>query len=122
MRSTVRLLWVMIVLFCGSLLWPAVAAEQPADPSLIEQGKTIAFDRRKGNCLSCHMIQNGELPGNAGPPLVVMKARFPNKADLRAQIWDPMVRNPQTIMPPFGRHGILSEDEIDKIVEFVYSL
>ena len=98
----------------------AVAAE--AGKSVIEQGKEIAFNRKKGNCLACHQIEGGSLPGNIGPPLVAMKARFPDKAKLRAQIWDATRNNPNSIMPPFGRHKILSEDEIDKIVEFIYTL
>jgi sulfur-oxidizing protein SoxX len=51
-----------------------------------------------------------------------MKARFPDKAVLRAQIWDSTKNNPNTMMPPFGRHEILTEAEIDKVVEFIYSL
>ncbi len=88
----------------------------------IAEGKKLAFNRKKGNCLACHQIAGGALPGNAGPPLMSMKARFPDKAKLRAQIWDPTVRNPNTIMPPFGRHEILTEAELDKVVEFIYSL
>ena len=68
------------------------------------------------------MISGGSLPGNIGPPLVAMKARFPNKADLRAQIWDATAKNPNTIMPPFGKHQILSEKEVDLITEFIYTL
>jgi sulfur-oxidizing protein SoxX len=41
---------------------------------------------------------------------------------LRAQIWDPTARNPNTVMPPFGRHRILSEDEIDLIVDYIHTL
>src|SRR5512143_405672 len=93
-----------------------------ADDSVIAEGKKIAFDRVKGNCLACHMIEGGELPGNIGPPLVAIKARFSDKAKLRAQIWDSTRSNPNSIMPPFGRHEILTESEIDKVVEFVYSL
>jgi sulfur-oxidizing protein SoxX len=93
-----------------------------ADDSVIAEGKKIAFDRAKGNCLACHMIEGGEMPGNIGPPLVGMKQRFPDKAKLRAQIWDSTRNNPSSIMPPFGRHEILTESEIDKVVEFVYSL
>ena len=51
-----------------------------------------------------------------------MKARFPDKAKLRAQVWDPQVANPGTRMPPFGKHKILSEKEIDAIVEYLYTL
>jgi L-cysteine S-thiosulfotransferase len=93
-----------------------------ADQSVIEQGKKIAFDRKLGNCLACHKIEGGDLPGNIGPPLVAMKARFPDKAKLRAQVWDSTRNNPNTMMPPFGRHEILTEAQIDKVVEFVYSL
>ncbi len=93
-----------------------------ADDSVTEQGKQVAFDRKKGNCLACHQIEGGDLPGNIGPPLVAMKARFPDKSKLRAQIWDSTKNNPNTMMPPFGRHQILTEDEIDKVVEFIYTL
>jgi len=93
-----------------------------ADVSVVKQGKQIAFDRKKGNCLACHQIEGGDLPGNIGPPLVAMKARFPDKAKLRAQIWDSTKNNPNSMMPPFGRHQILTEDEIDKVVEFIYTL
>jgi len=53
---------------------------------------------------------------------VAMKARYPDKAKLRAQIWDPTAKNPATIMPPFGKHEILTEDEIDAVVEWVWTL
>jgi sulfur-oxidizing protein SoxX len=85
-------------------------------------GQAIAFDRSAGNCLSCHMIPGGELPGNVGPPLIQMKLRFPDRAVLRAQIWDAAVRNPNTVMPPYGRHNILTEDEIDHVVDFIHSI
>ncbi len=108
------------MLLTGFALAPQVASA--ADASVIADGKAIAFDRKKGNCLACHMIAGGDLPGNIGPPLVGMKARFPDKAKLRAQIWDATVANPNSMMPPFGRHEILTEGEIDKVVEFIHSL
>ena len=93
-----------------------------ANADMVGDGKKVAFDRKKGNCLSCHMIAGGDLPGNIGPPLIAMKARFPNKADLRAQIWDATEKNPNTIMPPFGKHRILTEKEVDLVTEFIYTL
>ena len=90
--------------------------------SVIEEGRKIALDRKKGNCMACHVMDGATLPGNIGPPLVAMQARFPDKAKLRAQIWDSSQINPRSLMPPFGRHEILTEDEIDKVVEFVHSL
>ncbi|RCX29893.1 sulfur oxidation c-type cytochrome SoxX [Thioalbus denitrificans] len=100
----------------------ALAAHTEEHATIIDQGKEIAFDRRKGNCLACHAIPGGVSPGNIGPPLIVMNKRFPSKEKLREQIWDPSQNNPDTMMPPFGRHMIISEDEIDKIVEFIWSL
>lgn len=106
----------------GSLaMAPALTTAQDA-PSLVEQGKKVAFDRRKGNCLACHAIAGGDLPGTIGPPLIAMKARYPDKAKLRAQIYDARQANPATVMPPYGPHAILSSEEIDKIVEFIYTL
>jgi sulfur-oxidizing protein SoxX len=88
----------------------------------VAEGKQLAFDRKKGNCLACHSVADGVSPGNIGPPLIAMKARFPDIQVLRQQIWDPTVKNPQTIMPPFGKHGIVTEDELDKIVAYIYTL
>lgn len=123
MRKTARLITTASALatVIGALsLSPQLAVA--ADAQVIEEGKQIAFDRKKGNCLACHQIEGGDLAGNIGPPLVAMKARFPDKSKLRAQIWDSTKANPNTMMPPFGRHEILTESEIDKVVEFVYSL
>jgi len=99
---------------------PAIAEENT--PEYIAEGKELAFNRKKGNCLACHAIDDGTLAGNGGPPLVDMKARYPDIARLRAQIWDSTEQNPNTIMPPFGRHRILSEEEIDKITAYVHTL
>jgi L-cysteine S-thiosulfotransferase len=107
-----------LLLLC---LIPAMSAAAPV-LDRIAMGKAIAFDRNAGNCLSCHMIADGELPGLIGPPLIQMKVRFPDRSVLRAQIWDPAIRNPDTVMPPYGRHSILTEDEVDLIVDFIYSI
>ena len=100
----------------------SIATVNAGDMSVVEEGKKIALDRKKGNCLACHLITGEEQPGNIGPPLIVMKARFPDKAMLKAQISDPRTSNSNTIMPPFGAHGILTADELDKITEYIYSL
>ncbi len=85
-------------------------------------GKKIAFDRKKGNCLACHDMDDGDMSGNIGPPLIVMKTRFPDRAVLKAQIWDATVKNPISIMPPFGKHRILSNNEIEKLLDYLYTL
>ena len=88
----------------------------------IEQGRALAFERSKGNCLACHVIEGGDLAGNYGPPLVSMKARYPDRAKLREQIWDASIQDPNTRMPPFGRHRILTEEEIDLVVDYILTL
>ncbi|CAB9539322.1 Sulfur oxidation cycle carrier protein SoxY-Cys110-persulfide--sulfur compound transferase, SoxX subunit [Bathymodiolus brooksi thiotrophic gill symbiont] len=85
-------------------------------------GKELAFDRKLGNCLACHSVSDGGQPGNIGPPLIAMKARFPDKAVLRAQIWDATVKNSKSLMPPFGKHKVLTENQIDKVTDFIHSL
>ena len=100
----------------------SIAIAAKTGTSDIEKGQEIAFNRKKGNCLACHNIKGGKLPGNIAPPLVAMQQRFPDKAKLRAQIFDSTVANPNSIMPPFGRHKIISDKEIDLVTEFIHQL
>jgi len=122
MRRIVRnlLLTVPALLLGGMLLAPPAAIADEA--AMAKEGKSLAFNRKKGNCLACHAIGDGASPGNIGPPLFSMKQRFKSQADLRAQIWDATQRNPTTPMPPFGRHKVLSDGEIDKIAAYIWSL
>jgi len=88
----------------------------------VAQGQSLAFDRGKGNCLACHTMVGGDVPSSVGPELVNMKDRFPNRADLVAILTNEQTRNPQTVMPPFGRNQILTSAEIEKIVDFLLTL
>ena len=118
MRVRLITIFISIVIMLVSMLATSFAATEEE----IAQGKELAFDRKKGNCLACHAITGGKLAGNIGPPLVAMQARFPAKREVRAQIVDPTVKNPRTIMPPFGKHGILTDKEINLITEYIYTL
>ena len=119
-KSTHRLSHVAgsLLILAGSML----AVPQMAAADAVEDGKKVAEDRKKGNCFACHDYPGAEQAGNIGPRLENMKSRYPDKAQLRARIWDETKFNPNTIMPPFGKHKILSEDEVDKVTEFFYSL
>ena len=119
-RSTLAAAGALIIVMGSLTLTPNVASAEGA--SAIEEGKKVAFHRKKGNCLACHKMAGGSLEGNISPALVNMKARYPDKAKLRAQISDPTTSNPNTIMPPYGKHKILTKSELDKVVEFVYTL
>mgnify|MGYP003651473369 FL=1 len=126
--ALLRLSSVPLALLGGVMLATAAVAGSaeslPAEQAIarIEAGRALAFDRKKGNCLACHHIEGGELAGNTAPPLVAMQARFPDRNKLVAQIVDARTNNPLTLMPPFGAHGILSTEEIDLLVDFLYSL
>ena len=97
-------------------------AQAPAPAPAPMPGQVIAFDRSKGNCLACHTMRGGDVPSNVGPELSGIKARFPKRADLVAILTDEEARNPQTVMPLFGRNQILDAAEINKIVDFLYTL
>jgi sulfur-oxidizing protein SoxX len=86
-----------------------------------QDGEHLAFDRAKGNCLTCHEIKGGPDPGNVAPPLADMKTRFPDRKELTAIISDETKRNPLTVMPPFKRNLILTDQEIESIVDFLYT-
>jgi sulfur-oxidizing protein SoxX len=105
---------------CLGLLTPLTVSA--ADDADIAKGKELSFNKKKGNCLACHDIAGGKLPGNIGPPLVAMKARYPDFEKLKSQISDARKNNPNTIMIPFGPHSVLSAKEIDLVSKFIYTL
>ncbi len=109
-----------VVVFGGVALATAFGA--CAQPPPASPGEALAFDRAKGNCLACHTMRGSDVPSNVGPELKDMKARFPDRADLVLILTNEEARNPQTVMPPFGRDMILSADEINQIVDFLYTL
>jgi L-cysteine S-thiosulfotransferase len=115
-RPSPSLLLLALLLGLTVPVMPAHAQSKAAE------GQKIAFDRAKGNCLSCHDIKGGDLPGTIGPALKDIKSKYPDRKDLVAILTDESLRNPQTAMPPFGRNRILTEQEIDAIVEFLQTL
>ncbi|MCU7939222.1 MAG: sulfur oxidation c-type cytochrome SoxX [gamma proteobacterium symbiont of Bathyaustriella thionipta] len=124
-RKSKGLLGLASALLVGVSLSSSAALAADAGSKLssnIEEGKKLSFSRPKGNCLACHMIKDGASPGNIAPPLIVMKTRFPDRQVLKDQIFDASKRNPETSMPLFGRYEILSEEELDKVVDYIYSL
>jgi L-cysteine S-thiosulfotransferase len=103
----------------------AIGAAMPlpaARAQSVSEGQRLAFDRSKGNCLTCHEIKGGDLPGTIGPVLRDIKSKYPDRDELVAILTDETKRNPQTVMPPFGRNRILTEQEINAIVDFLQTL
>jgi sulfur-oxidizing protein SoxX len=110
------------VLRAAAVAVAMMAATPAAAQSGAADGQKLAFDRGKGNCLTCHEIKGGDLPGTIGPKLENLKAKYPDRGDLVAILTDETRRNPQTVMPPFGRNRILTEQEINAIVDFLQTL
>jgi sulfur-oxidizing protein SoxX len=113
-------------LILAAVLALSIGAVAPSRPALAQsaaaEGQKLAFDRGKGNCLTCHQIKGGDLPGTIGPELKDIKSKYPDRNDLVAILHDETKRNPQTVMPPFGRNRILTEQEINAIVDFLQTL
>jgi L-cysteine S-thiosulfotransferase len=113
-----RLPALTLALVMGAFLSAGTAHAQSA----AAEGQKLAFDRSKGNCLTCHVIKGGNLPGSIGPELIDIKSKYPNRADLVAIVHDETERNPLTVMPPFGRNRILTPKEIEAVVDFLQTL
>ncbi len=137
MRSTTSVAVRMSIL--GLLLGPlaispsANAAGEMPDKQTCEttkkpivSGGCVATDKSRGNCMACHQFEGLEAAGleagNIGPPLLAMKVRFPDKKQLRDFIWDATKFNPNSSMPPYGKYDVLTEKEIDLLLEWLYSL
>jgi len=110
----------LAALFTGASVMPQVASAAGAESAA--KGKEIAWARKQGNCLACHMMKDGVSPGDIGPPLVAMKARFPDRSKLFNQIYDATKSNADTRMPPFGKHKILSNADINAVIDYLYTL
>ena len=88
-------------------------------------GLALFTDPAKGNCIACHQVPEGAGPAvraNVGPRLDAARLAGWDRARLRALLDDPMRANPDTVMPPFGRHRILEPAEIERIIDYLHAL
>lgn len=79
----------------------------------------------KGHCIACHQLPEGSGPAtraDLGPKLAGARMRELGKPALRRLLDDPLPQQPETLMPPFGKHRILEPAEIDRLVEFLHAL
>src|ERR1043166_153706 len=93
------------------------------DPAL---GAKLAADRtRGGSCLACHVMGpagGADLPGNVGPDLSEIGNANKDEEKLYNFVYDARVYVPDTLMPPWGTHGLFNEEEIGHIVAFLKTL
>jgi sulfur-oxidizing protein SoxA len=89
-------------------------------------GQKLVADRsRGGSCLACHVMGpagNADLPGNVGPDLSEIGNAGREDEWLFNYVNDARVYNPETVMPPWGTHGLFNEQEIYDIVAFLKTL
>lgn len=90
------------------------------------KGAVLVADRnRGGSCLACHTMGpagGATLPGNVGPDLSELGNAGREDEWLFNYVFDARVYNPETVMPPWGGHGIFSDAEINDIVAFLKTL
>jgi len=112
---------------------PQSLTGQPGDPA---NGRKVAINRKKGNCLACHVMPIPDQPyhGKVGPDLTGIGSRY-DAAELRLRVVNPKVVNPDTIMPAFYRNDglhrvlkgfdgttILSAQEVEDVVAYLATL
>jgi len=122
-RRKLKFRLAVVLLIGGSYLYsmPSARADDAANAAA---GRLLAFEIAKGNCLACHQFpgdSGANTLANIGPPLLAIRSRYPDRTHLRSRLWDPMLTNPNTVMPPFGKHKILSGDEIELIIDYLYT-
>ncbi len=112
---------------------PQSLTGKAGDPA---KGRKTAINRKKGNCLACHVMPVPEQAdhGAVGPPLNGVGSRL-GAGEIRLRIVNPKVVNPDTIMPAFyriyGLHRvqkkwrgktIISAQEVEDIVAYMMTL
>ena len=110
-----RRLAAVLALACG--IATSTLAQVPA--------RELFMRADKGHCIACHQLPEGAAPAtraDLGPRLEGARMRALGKTALREAIVDPTRANPDTVMPPFGRHRLLDAAEIERLVEFLHAL
>ena len=113
----------MLGLFLKVAIISTATAQTPLQtPPNLAAGEAIALDPTRGNCNACHQFPNApKATGKSklGVSLSGIRAKYPDDKKLRALIWDASQTYSQTIMPPYGKHRILSEAEIDDLMAWL---
>jgi sulfur oxidation c-type cytochrome SoxX len=84
----------------------------------VGRGQALAWEW----CVTCHTLPGDEWPGNVGNSMLHYKKFNHPDALVFQQIYDARVYNPTTTMPPFGRFGLLNEQDIGDLVAYLQSL
>lgn len=101
------------------------------------KGEKTFINRKLGNCLACHQVtalSSHPFHGEIGPSLDGVADRY-DEAQLRLQVVNAKVINPDTIMPAFYRNDgfervlkkfkgkpILNADQVEDIIAYLKTL
>lgn len=112
---------------------PEPLTDQAGDPV---KGREIAINRKKGNCLACHImpIPEQSFHGEIGPDLSGVGSRY-EIGELRLRVVNPKVFNSDTMMPAFYRTDgfhrvgkkfqgktILNPQEVEDLLAYLMTL
>jgi sulfur-oxidizing protein SoxA len=106
-------------------------------PGNSERGRAVVIHPQQGNCLACHEIPalaDEPFHGDVGPSLAGVADRL-DEGELRLRVVEPKVVNPDTIMPAFYKteglyrvmpkfegKPILSAEQVEDVVAFLFTL
>ena len=112
---------------------PKPLTATPGDP---QKGLATMINRKKGNCLSCHVAPKVDQPyqGKIGPEFAGVADRW-SEAEIRAIVVNSKLNNPDTIMPgfhvvddlhrvlkKFEGKPILTAQEVEDVVAYLVTL
>lgn len=112
---------------------PKPLTSTPGDPA---KGLNAIINRKKGNCLACHVAPKVDQPyqGKIGPEFAGVADRW-SEAEIRMIVVNAKANNPDTIMPGFHRveglnrvlknfkgKPILTAQEVEDIVAYLVTL
>ena len=100
-------------------------------------GKKVFLNRKKGNCLACHVVsslKDQPFHGQVGPPLDGTASRW-SEGEIRLRIVNAKALNEDTIMPAFYRtdgfhrvlkkfkdKSVLNAQEVEDVLAYVMTM
>ncbi len=104
------ILYIFIMLFSTTLF-----------ANSIQQGKEIFYNNKLANCSSCHSVKSSNNSSNSMGPTLNYLSLWPKKV-LFDKIYDSTTTAPNSIMPPFGKNGLLTKTQIDLLVSYLKTI
>src|SRR2546430_4692224 len=88
------------------------------------KGRALFLDRAKGPCRGCPLVPGADVwpAGNVGPDLSTLGDRGLPAPYLYQLLWDPRVVFPDTAMPPWGRNGVFTSEEVAHLLAYLQTL